>query len=209
MTPAARNGRPITPHMQYGDHRDGPPIITIDAAGVSSIDIDRVVERYVRQSTAIAAQQVKTIAAISRVHELFRHGGLTVDEAFHFFAELDDTVQFSNPTQQLYDEHRRSMLQREIEAINALIDLGVRNIGIEVGRLLDRYPIGRRGGGSRSIFANVSLGARIGIDGGQGCEIIDVDPNPSAAEPKQRFDGFVVGQTGFGDEFGGLAKGGK
>lgn len=202
MSASNRNGSHSATQLQHGEDIDAHPVITITAAGITSPEIERIIERFARQSTVVAAQKAKTVAAMSRVNEIFRHGFITIDELFQFFSILDDTVQFSSHTQQLYDDHRRTMLQAEIEAIHSIVGLGVHNIKGEVARALDRYPVARPGG-SRSLFANVSLGARVGIDGGP--TIIDVEAN---AGPKQRFDGFVVGETGFDDEFSGLGKGG-
>jgi hypothetical protein len=204
MTATNRNGSHSASQLQHGEDIDAHPVITITAAGITSPEIERIIERFARQSTVIAAQKAKTVAAMSRINEMFRHGFVTIDELFQFFSILDDTVQFSSRTQQLYDEHRRFMLQAEIEAIHAVIGLGVQNIKNEVARALDRYPVARSGG-SRSLFANVSLGARVGIDGGP--DIIDVEAHVGSPEPRQRFDGFVVGETGSGDEFAGLRRG--
>lgn len=208
MTATNRNGSRSTSQLQHGDDIDAHPVITITAAGITSPEIERIIERFARQSTVIAAQKAKTVAAMSRVNEMFRHGFVTIDELFQFFAVLDDTVQFSSRTQQLYDEHRRRLLQAEIEAIHAIIDLGVRNIRSEVARALDVYPVAVRRGGSGGFFAGASLNAKIGIGTQPPVDIIDIDVN-SSSEPKQRFDGFVVGETGFGDEFSGLRNRGE
>ncbi len=207
MTPASRNGRARDSNLQHGGDIDAHPVITIDTSGVTSPEIERIIERFARQSTVTAAQKAKTVAAMARVHEMYRFGSITIDEVFHLFAALDDSVQFSTQTQQLYDEHRRIMLQAEISAIYAILALGERNIKNEVARALDVYPVGLGRGGSGGFFAGASLNAKIGIGSRPEVDIIDIDVNSGSSEPKQRFDGFVVGETGFGDEFGGLRNG--
>lgn len=201
MTTAPRNGSMPPSRIQTDDDVNAHPITTIDTSGVSSAEIDRIIELYVRQRTAITAQQLKTLEAMSLIRDLHHHGQVTLRQAFEFLHSLDDTVQFTSTFQQLYEDSRLQFLRSEIARIYQLMQLGGRNISAEVARTLDRYSVAKRRGGFGGLKAGFELGARVGfeIPG----NVIDAD----AHSPSQPFDGFVVGSAGTQDEFGDLDMG--
>ena len=207
MTSAVRNGSSASSQIQPGSQVNQPPVITIDTSGISSTEIDQVVERLARQMTVIAGQSVKNVEATRRIEELCHHKVITFEETMQFFAALDPSVTFSEPMAKIRDDFHKQSLYAYVETLHELYALGARNIKAEVARALDRYPIGSRGGGSGGFFAGASLNAKIGIGSRPAVDIIDIDVNSGSSEPKQRFDGFVVGETGFDDEFGGLRNG--
>lgn len=206
MTSTLRNGSSAPSQIQPGSQVSQTPVITIDTSGVSSTESEQVVERLVRQLTVIAGQEVKNVEATRRIAELFRHKVITFEETMKFFAALDPTVTFSDPIAKIRDDFHMHSLHAYVDTLHELFLLGARNIKAEVARALDRYPLGFRRGGSGGFFAGASLNAKIGIGSRPPVDIIDIDVN-SGSEPKQPFDGFAVGETGFGDEFSGLRNG--
>lgn len=205
MTTSSDNGTSMAPPARPNVDIEIHPPTTFDTSGVSSIEIDRVIERYVRQSTVIAAQKKKTVAAMTLVADLYHRGQVTQKAAIEFLQGLDDTVTFSGPLQQIYEQARMATLQCEIASIHAIIELGVSNIKQEVARTLDFYASSSRRGGSGGIVASFLIGAKVGLGPMQSSEVIEVESRTT--EPKRRFDGLVVGQTGFDDEFGDLTNG--
>lgn len=181
------------------------PTPTFDASEVSTTEIERVIERYKRQSMVQAAQKVKTAEAMELVNQLYRHRHISDREAFEFLEQLDDTVVFSDRMQKLYEESRLLALQEQLASIRTIVQLGVGNIKQEVARSLDRYPVARRRGGFGGIVANIGIGARIGLESPSGTEYVDVTAR--ASEPRSRFDGLLIGEPGSDDEFGDLTNG--
>lgn len=180
--------------------------VTIDASGITSREIDRIIERFARDRIASEGHKAKSIMAVNQVHEMHQQGALTIEEVFRFFEALGVTAQSSDPMEQFRVETRQRLLHSEIAAIEAILALGERNIRHIVARTLDSFPVDSRGGGG-GLRLTASLAASVGI-GPQGSgqeNIIDAVVNP----PAQRFDGFVVGETGYDDEFDDLRNGNK
>jgi len=195
---STQNGSGRRVDMQPVAASEHHPAMPIDVSGVSSAEIDALLERYARQRVAMAAYGEKSHAALDQLHALRQHGAITADQAVMFVNAITQAADLPGPLQRLHHETMIRFLHAEIEAIFKLMARGDANIQAEAARSLDRYSFGKGGGGGIALVANVSLGAKLGIErGSAGGDIIDV-------QPKQRFDGFVVGETGSGDEFGEL-----
>ena len=126
------------------------PPVRIDNVDVRADEVEDIITAYVRQSTVVEAQKRKTALAMKLVADLHRSGHLARQETFTFLDALDDSMQLSAGRRHLYEQASREQLMMEIQHMSQMLELGVRNIGVQVGTSVDaasgssQYPSGRR-----------------------------------------------------------------
>ena len=198
---AHRNGTEEEPQLRT-IHDQTPEIIAppvrVDNVDARSEDVDDVITAYVRQATVSEAQKRKTALAMKLVVDLHRSGHLARQETFTFLDALDDSMQLSAGRRQLYEQASREQLMMEIQHMNQMLELGIRNIRVQVGTSVDAASgllSTRRGAG---IVARFSVGARLGI-GPFGAKRASKASSPQAGsvptESRGRFDGIVIGDV--------------
>lgn len=179
------------------------PPVRIDGVEAETSLVDDIIRQYVRQSTAVAAQKRKTALAMNLVRDLHKTGYINRQETFLFLDALDDSVQLESEAQRLYDRSTREQLMMELQHMNQLLQLGVRNIAAHVGESVDGASVllSRRGG--RGFVASLLVGAKVGIGPTGPSRDPDIVEGGSSSS-RGRFDGVIIGDSDFDDEFGGL-----
>ena len=178
------------------------PPVGIENVESSANVVDDILKRYVRQSTINEAQKRKTALAMELVRDLHKRGQMSLQTTFTFLDALDDSMELSSGRRQLYEQASRKQLELELQHMNQLLRLGARNIAVQVGHSVDNAASlleSRRG---RGIVASVIIGAKLGLGPRSPRKTIEGEARPvEDRSSRGRFDGIVIGDSGFDDEF--------
>jgi len=117
----------------------GPrPITSFGSPELKPRDLRLIIEEYEKQMAVTEAQASMTAYAMRQMTELHSYGYATKVETLNVLQALDSSVSYTSPFDQMHAQHTREQLVMYVDHIHKALQLGAKNIAIEIDRSL--YP---------------------------------------------------------------------
>lgn len=114
--------------------------------------LERAITEYMLQTAVMQAQEEKSFYGARLIVELYRQGKLSVEEAMDLMMSVDPTTEFGEPFDQMRRQFNIDLMTNMFDSVMKVLQIGSRNIAIEIARSLYLPPLPPRQPG---LFARI------------------------------------------------------